>query len=237
MDQSVYSQKKFAPFPLNKDGTINRKLLRELFFNSKHIEWVAFCREFNFDPAGNKQINTTKLIENKKKLIQERKAGELKELIEAHKLDWHKDVLQTLKDYPALADMGQQVLRYYWGEVANAIKYQKEKESRKEELKKGERFYDYWSPSRIAALAIATKTLTEAKHKSLLLDQWHIQKAQDQLQSADPETAQQQALAFEIIGADNMSKEQMYQYLSQYYDRPRDIDAELVNPDESDEQS
>lgn len=226
----------YSPLPKDARGYVDKKILQNLYFNSPHMEWKEFCKEYNFDhTAITGVISTKRLTQKKRQLIAEKKIGDLKEMIENHKVEWHKNVLETMQKYPALADRGHAVISAYWAEVAKEIQKQKKREELGEEVPFKDSFVYKWSPYKITALAQATKNITEAKHRSLLIDNWSVKQSEDETANKTIGNDGVKPISFEIIGTDNMTKKQIAEYLAEVYDKPVDIEAELSGEEIIDE--
>lgn len=214
----------FQPFPKRADGKIDRELVKKQYMDSQFIEWASFCNSMGYSPTS-QQVPHRVWREEKRKKVVDLKNTEIKEKLFDHSTKWHLDILDTIHKYPEQIDNLFTVVRAYTQEVSKAVYEQKQAEKLGIEVPESMKFYRKFKLSDIKALVDATHTITEAKYKALLLNNWSAKLAQDQV--TDPEASKIEdngPLTFEIKNKDGstMSDKELTRHLAEYYDKPYD---------------
>lgn len=201
--------------------------MKQLYMASSHLEWGTFARSMGWNAETAEQLNSHydawEWVTKKKEILAREQAEQIAELVFDHKSRWHRDVLKTLKDYPEANDAVLAIIKRRINDIVRVIR---EDESRgagaNGEFKKVQ-------TKELLALASAMKTVTEAKHKSLMIDNWNIQIADkfsepiERLESDLTPTSWK----IEVIGGEKLDTKQMQEFMSRYYDKPQ-----LHSPDE-----
>ena len=214
-----------SSYPLLPNGEVDSDKVKELFMASSHIHWSKFAEEQGYKYIQSRNdFPVLTWQDEKRKIIAAKNAEELSTMLFDRRYEWHKDVLNTLKWYPKVGDaILQQVNRklqhiqrmsedeFNYG--APAIKDSKGKIIRPPT--KPVSFLD------IQFLSTAYKTVTEAKHKSLLLSTWEVRKAEDETKPEEKQVTENPGgIFFEMIDKGPMSLKDIQQALDTYLDKP-----------------
>lgn len=231
MRQSTYPNKDWPRLP---DGRIDQKTLKGLFFESNCTIFAHFARERGFPLKPYPSTAFVEKIEAEKRngLLSE-KRDFLKEGLFNYKASWGSEVIKTLREYPKLIDDAKQIVTTYLQEVAKEIIEQKKKEERGEAVDK--KFYQLFKPGDIVSLSMAVERLTNAKHKSLLLDRWTIEGSVESLESLASGQIESLAQRFEITIPGHKGQlidaSKIEERLKSFYDQPIETTAQEVKVD------
>lgn len=195
--------------------------MKQLYMASSHLEWGPFARSMGWEQDLAEQLKVKysawDWIAKKKEILAREQAEQIAELVFDHKSRWHRDVLKTLKDYPEANDAVLAIIKRRINDIVRVIR---DDENRglgpNGDFKKVQ-------TRELLALASAMKTVTESKHKSLMIDNWNIQVA-DKF-SEPVEKIEDELLAtnwrIEVIGGEKLDSKQMQEFLGRYYDKPK----------------
>ena len=198
--------------------------VKQMFMASTHIEWSTFAKSLGWPVESTRmQYPTKKWTDEKKEILAKEQAEHLAELIFNHKAKWHKEVLQTLTELPKASDAMLNILK------ARINKYTKmiaddEVASRLPEHERPPSKFDKIKTSELNSIANALKIVTETKHKSLLIDGWSLQVA-EQEQASGPDSQSNSKSSddwtIEVMGHENVTADDMKKLLSEWYDKPQ----------------
>lgn len=211
-------------------GDLNIDMVKELFLKSEFVEWAPFCVSMKWNQ------NSTRLkypvamwVKEKKELMATIQAEEIGDAIFRHKPQWHKDVLKVLQDAPALAKNMEALIHYRQGQITRMInedikdQQQALNDKREYDEAKESRFLKHVKHSDLVSLAMATKSVIEARQKAVLINNWSVPVAE---QFSRPETImnEQQSKGFtvEIIGHEKgVTSAELQAWSLEYYDPPQ----------------
>lgn len=216
--------------------------IRQLYMASPHIEWIPFAKSMKWDHQKTRaEMPVSEWITEKRNLLAREQAETLAEMVFEHRGRWHKDVLNTLRDYPQANDAMLGILKQRMNDLIQTINGDRDafmKWSQNNDVNKPPFVpaFQKIKTSELTDLTIALSTVTQAKHKSLLLGDWSVSVAE---QFTDPSQFEKEAdkikdneWKVEIIGGENLTNEQMQQFLGQWYDKPLQLHAsEDLEPD------
>lgn len=215
----------YAPYPKTVDGKINKVVLKEQYMESSNMQWKAFCNEHHYNPkVSNAPVKAWQ--KEKAKFVMDNHRLTLREKILKHENKWHLQVLDTLDKYPDLCDTAEKIIRSYLVTINNEIARQLKAVASGEVIEEKDKFYKKFKPFDIVALANAIKTITEAKHRSLMLDTWSIkatnERANDEALAKKTEQTKEHEFAIELISKDgeNYSMKELGNLLQNCYDAP-----------------
>lgn len=188
---------------------IDREVVKTWFFESPHFEWTPFADGLGWNPAITRsQFPVKEWIEAKKSCFQAAALERISSAIFAREGAYHREVLKTLEDLPKLCDQISALLTLKTASLA--AKFLADADS--------------VSVSDIGKLATAAKTLIEAKHRSLLIDKWQIEEAEDLVRPGHDSETKHAGLVIQIIGKNGqpelMTTEEL-QSLNKWYDPPQ----------------
>lgn len=217
------------PLKIVKDSSSTRPStdqVKQLYMRSPHIEWISFANHMKWDNVSSRNsYPVADWVQEKKHILAREQAEQIAELIFDHRSRWHRDVLKTLREYPEANDAMLGILKKRLNDMIQIIN--EDEQNKIEAAKKGEAYSPEFRKIKtgdLLALTAAIKTVTESKHKSLLINDWSVKVAE---QFTDPnqfeidETKLKDTnWTIEVIGGENLTANQMQKFLGDYYDRP-----------------
>lgn len=210
--------------------------VKQIYMASKNIEWIPFAKSMQWDPVSTRaKYQVTEWIQQKKLALAQEQAENISELIFGHRSRWHHDVLKTLRDYPEVADATLGIIKHRANEMIGQINYDIE-EKAKAAQENRDPVYKFKSvkTSELVALSMAIKTVTETKHKSLLINDWSVKVAEQFTDPAQFERNESQmkdtGWTLEVIGGENLTSQQLEEMLGKYYDKPMNRQIVDVQP-------
>lgn len=215
--------------PIGEDGRYDKVAVKALFDASPYIDWTRFCEANGWDAHYiRREFPVAQWQKEKKERIAERESEILMATLFERRFKWHKDVVKTLEDYPPAIDMAMFLLRAKMSDYAESYKeYQEAKKSgnlfykntRGQMIRKKFVFEDL-SPMDMKMISSAVKDVTDAKHRSLLLNSWSVDQAN---RIAEPQSeddpAQLNPPVFRLAGGD-MKIEDIQKALDTWLDKP-----------------
>lgn len=212
--------------------------VKQLFMASAHVEWSPFAKTMKWSPASRDQYpDVEKWIHEKKTSLAREQSEQISEQLFGHRSRWHSDVLKTLKDYPEAHDSLLGILKARENEFIQMINEDiMEKQKAVQEGREPKLKFSKVKTSELLGLAVALKTVTEAKHKSLLIGDWSVKVAEtftdpNQFQKED-DKMKDTGWKMQVIGAENVTTAQMQEALVKWYDKPELIHhPSQVDPD------
>lgn len=240
-------RKRSRPFRVVRAGSPPVKpsstQMRQLYMASEHIEWSPFCRAMGWDPENDRPKKHQDWITEKKAILAREQAENIAEMVFNHRSAWHKDVLKTLKEYPAVNDVMLGILKHRINDIIATIN--DDQRNAVMAAQRGEVYEPAFRKIKTAELSqisLAIRTLTESKHKSLMIDDWTVKVAE---QFTDPkqfasEGDRQKDMEWkvEVIGGENLTNAQMQDFLGKWFDKPmHNIEPQAENPEVIDAES
>ena len=214
-----------------------------IFLASKHTEWTPFAQSMGWDPARSRTDYPSALwIQKKKQILAIQQAEHIAEQLWDHRGQWHRDVLKTLKEMPEANDAMLGIVKHRLNNIIGLIN--EDKQNKVLSAQTGQQFEEKFqkvTSQEIAVLAGALKTITEAKHKSVMLDNWSMKVAEEftdpgQFQAAEDKAADNE-WTVEILGGEKMSMSNMESFMARYYDQktPKELlkEAKEIIPGEN----
>lgn len=194
----------YTPLPRTASNRVDKALIHRMYLASKFVEWLPFCQENNWSPKlARIWCPTAKWIAEKRELVEQAMAAELRQLQIDHRQSWIKDVRATLQEYPKAVDNVMYLVQKWMAVEMKRVAQDPEKQS---------------SPNRLYAVAETVKKCIEAK-KSILL----ISDAVVAMRPPDPEAPKDGDEAqwnMEIRGMKNPTVKEVQELLHKYVDKP-----------------
>lgn len=209
----------YVGMPTNEDGDLDRDALEKEFMASEFIDWTRFCEGKGYDATySRRSLPVQTWQEKKRRIIAENEADKLSAILFERKFKWHNDVIKTLNEYPQSIDLmhtlvraKQQEYAELWKDFVNTPKDQRKKHPWSA-IKSGE----------LAMLAKAQKDCTDAKYKSLLLDKWTVEKADEATTPIELESQDKKEFKFNVIGhPDGLAISDLQKMMDEYLDKPQ----------------
>lgn len=216
------------PPKLYQGGPYDHDHVRHLYMSSEFIDWTRFAESQHWDPLfSRRQFKVASWQAEKRKAIAEKEAEILAATLFDYKWKWHKDVVKTLHEFPAANDTMLTLIRLKQNEL---LKLYKEFSEIKDEKLKARHPWNRVSSSELNQLATALKQVTESKHKSLLLNNWSVQLAEDH-STIQEEGTTDKTLVFQLKGQSEMTVQDVQRLLDEYIDKPIDVTPETQGED------
>lgn len=196
--------------------------MRLKFMESTHIEWTKFCESIGIEAHRSRQTYPVATWQDdKKKRIAMAEADKLGAMLFDRRFAWHKDVLTTLNIYPKIAD---QILVQIQRRLTHYSKMTDEEFNMGKKGKKATKT-EPGTPDimRVTELdlrnmAAAFKEITEAKHRSLLLNDWNVKQAQNETERDEEKDVTGSQLKITVEGKDLTLKE-IEATMAEYYEQ------------------
>ncbi len=194
--------------------------VRAIFMESAYVEWTPFAEKMKWDPMASR-INypVSQWVHEKKKLIAQKEAEHITQLIFEHKGRWHREVLKTLRDYPKAIDTLFAIANAKIGGMA-----QEAKDDMNFPLPDGSKRLDKYKPSDFMMMSSALKNLTDTKYKSLMLHDWNVRTAEQEANteslSRNVGDEDQGNWIIEIKGGDKIKGKEFESVIAEFYDKP-----------------
>jgi len=206
-----------------------------MFMASAHVEWAPFAREMGWpvQPTSRK-YPVGEWVKHKKDQLADEQGQVLASMVFSEKTRWHEEVLKTLKDYPEANNVLLSIIKKRLSDIVRGIR---QDEQFKDQPNYKPQF-DQVKNKDLLGLAAALKTLTESRHKSLLLDKWSFGLADKHVEESviQDDEHDDSGWRVEIMGGPKTSAE-MERMLSDWYDRPDVTDDFQRPPDPNEEDS
>lgn len=213
--------------------------IRSLYMSSQQVEWGPFCTANGWNPVTLRAhwgSQVTEWVKEKKRVLQQKHAEELAEMTFEQLHNWRKDVSKTLREFPLTTDLIHTIIRAKANEYAQMI-------ARDEEAMKIYRAQKAAGKSpniprlefakvktgALQCLAVATKVVVEAKHRSLLLSDLSVKAFSESVDPVDNSaeegtktTAENGEWKLRIIGFEDkeLSAKSIQGFIDQYLDKP-----------------
>lgn len=201
--------------------------VRLLYMQSEHVEWAAFCSEKGWHPISTRnKYPVTQWVAEKRRVVAEVHAQEIRESVLTHRIAYRKDVLRTLREYPATSDAIHNLIRIKVNKIIKELA--KNPEATRTVVAKGRAFeVPLLDSEELVKLALAMKTITESKHRSLLLSDVVAKVAAD-APAALPDDADNTEVAkadgswtIDIVGMGKVAPDDLNRMQIQYLDKPQ----------------
>lgn len=216
----------------------DKDAVEALFMASEYTEWKAFAQSQGWD------INRTrnyypvvKWCAAKKRKLALSHAEDIAQMLFDHRSRWHKDVLTTLKEYPAASDAMLGILKRRMNDMIEDINL--DVEEKRQAALEGRlpftggvsRRFDKWATHELTALSNALKTVQESKYKGLLLSSWNVKVAQEgtepEMLGAPPEQIEDKKddgkFVLQLTGGESITVKRMQELMDQYLDQPGSV--------------
>lgn len=193
-----------------------KQAMRLKYMDSSHVEWAPFAREQGMDAVRSRSNYPVHIwIMEKRRVLAQREAEELAGIIFTHKSRWQREVLKTLKEYPEAHDGMMAIVKTRMKEMLDDV--------REDVTHKTKKFRENWATSEIATLAVALKTLTESKYKSLCIHDWNIKMVEEEVDNSiqgQIASEEDKGWTIEVMGGHNMTNAEVERMLTNYLDKP-----------------
>lgn len=216
--------------------------VKQLYMASTFIEWTPFAASLGWNEATTRRdYPAAEWITEKRNVMARAQAENIAEAVFQHRGRWHSDVIKTLREYPEANDALLGILKKRMNDIIGVINDDEKNRVlyAQQGLEYRSQFKDIKS-SELHSLASAVKTVTESKHRSLLIDNWSFKQAEDfsdpdQFNEADKEMESQE-WKMEIIGGEKMNNKEVGLLISKWYDQPNTPHDHLSSPVKPDAQ-
>ena len=207
-------------------GDLERDNVKELFMRSEFVEWSPFATAMKWE------INATRCkypvrdwVKEKKERLAQEQAENISDAVFRHKPQWHNDVMKVLRDTTELTNQIEAVFKVRVNQIVQMIN--RDVQAKQKALLENKpysdatdsEFYKNISMGQLEAMARATRVLVEAKQRSVLINNWSVNVAEE---FARPETILQEPEAkgftIEIIGNQKVSSDDLMNFRKKYYD-------------------
>lgn len=207
----------------------DKETARRLYFESRHVSWVDFASEQGWDIHGSRlKYPVANWAAEKRQKIAEAHVEDVKASVFEHRITYRKDVLRTLRDYPETNDAIHQLIRRKVADITREVA--ESKTGKKVVLdKKGKQVeVDILDSEELVKLALAMKTITESKHRSLLLSDVVARVAEQapptvETGEEEGEDAASQGFRLEVMGMGEVSLRDLQRLQLEYVDRPAGV--------------
>lgn len=189
-------ERKVNPIPRLPDGSYDREAVRLSFLASPYLDWTRFAEEQGWDPHKTRQeFQVRTWQEEKKRRLAENQTDIIAGLIHERRFEWTRDILDTMKRYPRLIDMGSQLMEAKMSQLGELYKEYVEWKAAGNhivKLKNGntKRVYHAWerlSLMDMSFLSRSLRDLAEAKKSALMLDKWSIARIDVPVEELQPQ--------------------------------------------------
>ncbi len=217
--------------------------VKQLYMASTFIEWAPFAASLGWNEATTRrEYPAAEWIADKRSVMARVQAENVAEAVFQHRGRWHSDVLKTLREYPEANDALMNILKKRMNDIIGVIN--DDEKNRVLYVQQGLEFRPQFPKIKSAelhSLASAIKTVTESKHRALLIDNWSFKQADDysdpnQFNEMDKEMERQE-WKMEVIGGEKMNNKDLGNLISKWYDKPNNPHEHLsttVKPDAED---
>lgn len=199
------------------------------YMASAHVDWYKFCEEVGLDPSNRNHYPYLHWRDEKRKILAQKQAEELSEMLFDRRFRWHKDVVKTLRDYPETSDIAHQLIRARLQTIVQSLNDDIKKkpvfetnEKTGKKTKVRQTFADTTS-TELYTLASAIKQVTESKHRSLLLGDWSAKLAEAETQrESEKDVSEAPGITIEVIGKEGgLAPEDIEQMVRTYIDQAK----------------
>lgn len=201
--------------------------IKQLYMASNHIEWTPFAKSMGWKSLSSRVgLPTEEWVKQKKEIFAREQAETIAEAVFEHRARWHTDVLKTLKEYPEANDAMMGILKKRLNDIIATIN--DDENQRVMAAQTGQTAINNFAKIKtgeLSSLAVAIKVCTEAKHKSLMIDNWSFAVAE---QYSDPQQFRNEEekrtnteWTVKIRGGENLTSKEMGKFIGDWYDKPR----------------
>lgn len=221
-----------------------KEQIKAIYMASKHLEWTPFAQSMGWDAVRSRQEYPSQTwIQEKKTILALQQSEQIAEMVWDHRGQWHRDVLNTLKDLPQANDAMLGILKHRMNEMIQTINEDAQNKVLHARSGSPDPFRSEFSKiktNELVALSTAISIVTQSKHRSLLIDQWNVKTAETFTDPAQFEREDQKLAdndwTIEVIGNQKMDNVDIERLMHKYYDQkpPRDLlaEAKLLVPGE-----
>lgn len=223
----------YSDLPKNDRGQIDKDRIKDMFLKSAHFQWTDFAQDMGWDPVRTRTSVPFKTWqEDKRRDAAEMAAVNVQKALFDHRATYQQEVLKTLRNYPKIADSMAGIIQMKLKEYHNVGRLQELPPP--DPQKDGEAFQrwsdsvKHWqrltAPSQLAFMTQAIKNLTETKQKSLMMDRWSINQAEEAAlppSEGGGDFGNQNTWTMTVIGHENVTLSDLQELANKYYDKPR----------------
>ncbi len=201
--------------------------VRQAYEESPHISWADFAASCGWNVQSSRvKYPTAKWVAEKRARLSREHAECLQDALTRARPQIHQDTLRTLRDYPeahdAMLDLIKSLgecLRAETEEHARGVRASQMASMKVPALRRG-------LVKDLLDLTIALRTLTESKHRSLMLTEatWKaVVEDTERVASAEPGQAAQEGdgMTFRMMGWESITPDRLDKFFSQYFDKPQ----------------
>lgn len=219
-------------------GDLPNETVEKMFMESVHVTWYDFAMAQGWHPgASRNRFPVQKWVLEKRRTLAKAHADEIREAVFDHRTTYRRDVLKTLKEYPATADAIHNLLRLRVNQIHSKLSKDGPGATETVVLRGKVVQVPVLDSEEILKLSMAMKTITESKHRSLLLSDI-VAKVADQappdsgLDSLEENQEKQSGMLIEVMGMGPVTLEALQRMHLEYIDRPQNQDplAQLADP-------
>ena len=214
----------FNTVPRNADGSFDKIAVRDLYMQSRHLDWTEFARSKGWDPQGSRGPFPVRSWKNsKKRLLAKQHAEEFESLTYDDVALWKKEVIRTMREYPASIEKIKFLADY---EVDRMMREVAEARSAGKKVPP-------LDLDRLDKCSQIQSRCVQDKHKALLLNTVSLQLARDPMitgsQGGTADGQEEKLIGFspESLGTSH-SLQDITAAMAKYYDRPQEDPIEVT---------
>jgi hypothetical protein len=203
----------FASPPKLENGNFDREQVKELYLQSKHLEWTDFARSRGWNPQVTRTAFPIRSWKNtKKRILAKQHAEEFESLSFDQIALWKKEVIRTMRYYPESIENVKFLADVKINSMLREIQLA-QRENRPPVVNLGD----------LEKCSVILSRCVQDKHKALLLNQISLKIAQEPMlnPSQGAITGDEKMVGFtaELAGT-NRSISELAAEVAKYYDRP-----------------
>ncbi len=211
--------------------------VKALFMKSDYVEWSPFALSMRWNASSTRhKFPVANWVREKKEQVAKEQAESIADAIFRHKPRWHENVLKVMRDSVQLTDQIEQIFKVRVNQVVSMIN--RDVQNKQKALLEGRpyddtvdsEFYEKVNNAQLEILARTAKAIVEAKQRSVLINNWSVNVAEE---FAKPETilqeTQSRGFTVEVFSdakeARKITSEELISFRKKFYDQavtPRD---------------
>lgn len=227
----------------NETVKISESQAKQLYMASSCVEWTPFAKTQKWNATESRKLYPVKdWIQEKRDILAREQAENIAEMVFSHRSKWHMDVLKTLNEYPDTHDTVHSILRHRINQIVDVIKT--DDKNQVEAAVKNQPYASEFakiSTSELCSIVSGLKTLTDSRHRSLLINDWSVKVAEQFTDPKQFEVEHNRVMGtdwkVEVIGGGNMTPKMLQEFVAGWYDKPQFLHEpkELEPPTPSEE--
>lgn len=222
-----------------QNGGYDREAIKAMFMASKYLDWTRFAEELGWDALlVRRELPVRTWQKEKRDFIAARHMDILSATIFERKFWWTNEIIKTLDTYPKAIDQALGMLQAKMNQFADMYDdYVNNFRGKHDKMHyKARRIYHPFEKlkgTEVATLAMAFKSVTDAKLKALMLDKWAISRMDlplDEIPSDPGMEDVNTAHRVTIEGKGEITFEELQGWWDRYHDKPQMVGEASKNP-------